>query len=107
MTRIAAVLLSFFGPALPLILILLFFAALDGEPPRAVTATAVVIFVIAALFIRVYFAMWYARDKGRSSALGLLALFGLLGWLFLIVTEDRKGMEGGLAVPAERDLESV
>lgn len=34
--------------------------------------------------------MWYARDKGRSSALSLLALLGLLVWLFLIVTEDRK-----------------
>lgn len=48
--------------------------------------------VIAALFIRVYFAMWYARNKGRSSALGLFALFGFLGWLFLIVTEDRSGV---------------
>ena len=76
-----------------MILLLLFFAALDNEPPTAVTVAAVAVFAIAALFIRVHFAMWYARDKGRSSALGLLALFGLLGWLLLIFTEDRKGLK--------------
>ena len=68
----------------------MFFAAFDNEPPTFVMVTSVVVVVLAAFFIRVYFAIWYARDKGRSSALGLLALFGLVGWLFLIVTEDRK-----------------
>lgn len=93
MTRTVALFLSFFGPAFPGILLLLFFAAFDNEPPTAVVVASVAIFVIGALFMRVYFAMWYARDKGRSSALGLLALFGLLGWLVLIVTEDRKRSE--------------
>src|SRR5215212_10039774 len=79
MTRTAAVLLSFFGPAFPLILLLLFFALFDNEPPAVVMVISMAIFVIAALFMRLYFAMWYARDKGRHSALGLLALFGLLG----------------------------
>ncbi|HYI12594.1 MAG TPA: hypothetical protein VEK57_26320 [Thermoanaerobaculia bacterium] len=92
MTRIAAILLSFFGPIVPGILLLLFLASFDNEPPTVVTVGAFVLAILAALGIRVHFAMWYARDKGRSSALGLLALFGLLGWLFLIVTEDRKGV---------------
>lgn len=89
MTRMTAVLLSYFGPAVPGILLLLFFAAFDSEPPVALMLTALVLTLIAALYIRVYFAMWYARAKGRSSALGLLSLFGLLGWISLIVTEDR------------------
>lgn len=70
MTRMAAVLLSFFGPVFPGILLLLFFSAFESEPPAAVMVTAAVIFVTIALFIRVYFAMWYARAKGRSSVLG-------------------------------------
>ena len=89
MTRMADLLISYFGPVVPGILLLLFFAAFDSEPPAVVMVAGAVIFVIAALVIRIYFATWYARDKGRSSALGLLALFGWLGWLFLIVTEDR------------------
>ncbi|HEV7764632.1 MAG TPA: hypothetical protein VGQ76_06500 [Thermoanaerobaculia bacterium] len=89
MTRIGAVLLSYFGPVLPGVLLLLFFAAFDSEPPTIVMVAAAVLVVIAALFIRLYFAMWYVRDKGRNGALGFLALFGLLGWIFLIVTEDR------------------
>lgn len=101
MTRTSAVLISFFGPIVPGMLLLLFFAALDREPPLAVTIAGVTVFVIAALFIRIYFAVWYARDKGRSGALGLLALFGLLGWLFLIVTEDRKGKETAQLTAAE------
>lgn len=92
MTRIAAVLLSYFGPVVPAVLLLLFFAAFDSEPPVVVIVASVVLVVAAALFIRLYFAMWYARAKGRSGALGLLALFGLFGWLFLIVTEDRSAV---------------
>src|SRR5215212_86479 len=106
MTRTAAVLLSFFGPAFPLILLLLFFALFDNEPPAVVMMISMAVFVIAALFIRLYFAMWYARDKGRHSALGLLALFGLLGWLFLIMTEDRKSEPNRSAMDA-RDAQSL
>jgi hypothetical protein len=89
MTRVVAIFLSYFGPTVPGILIWLFFSLFENEPPIPVIATSAAAFVVAALFIRVYFAM-YARDKDRSGALGLLALFGWLGWLFLIVTEDRK-----------------
>ena len=90
MTRAFAILLSYFGSALPLAVFLLFFAFFDNELPDAVGAIGMILFVIAALTIRVYFAAWYARDKGRSGALGLMSLFGLLGWLFLVLMEDRK-----------------
>ena len=90
MTRTAAALLSMFGPLFPAILIVLFFAFFDNKPPTWLGATGVVVMVIAALSMRIYFGVWYARDKGRSGALGLMALFGLLGWLFLILTEDHK-----------------
>ena len=89
MTRMTAALLSMFGPIVPGILFILFFAFFDDEPPTWLAVAGIILLVVTALTVRVYFAMWYARDKGRSSALGLLALFGLLGWLFLIVTEDR------------------
>lgn len=90
MTRMGAILISYFGPVVPAMLLLLVFSAFDSEPPGIVMVAAGALVVIAALFIRVYFAMWYAWDKGRSGALGFLALFGLLGWIFLIVTEDRR-----------------
>jgi len=90
MTRTYAALLFFFGPALALIPLLLFFASLDREPPTVVTASSIVVFLIAALSIRVYCGTWYARDKNRHPAWGLLALFGLLGWFFLILVEDHK-----------------
>jgi len=92
MTRTAAALLSMFGPALPVVVLVFFFASFDNEPPVAVGVAGVVVMIAAALTMRVYFAVWYVRDKGRSPALGLLSLFGLLGWLFLIVTEDRKAV---------------
>lgn len=90
MTRTAAMLLSIFGPLFPAFLLVLVFAFFDNDPPAWAAVVSIGLFVIATLAIRVYFAMWYARDKGRSSALGWMALFGLLGWLFLLVTEDRK-----------------
>jgi len=96
MTRIAAAVLSMFGPVLLSSLLVLFFVALDHKPPTVVGMIGVGLLVIGALTMRVYFAIWYVRDKGRSSALGLIALFGLLGWLFLFMTEDRKHV-----VPAE------
>jgi hypothetical protein len=89
MTRTIAALLSIFGPLVPAILLALVFAFFVNEPTDAFSAFAALLFVTAALTIRVYFAAWYARDKGRSGALGFFALFGLLGWLFLFVTEDR------------------
>ncbi len=92
MTRIRAILLSHFGPLIPAFVILLFFAALD-EPSNVLVGVGVAIYVSAAVFLRIYFAVWYARDKGRSGALGLFALFGVLGWLFLIITDDRKRVE--------------
>ena|ERR1700741_4733566 len=98
MTRTGALFLSYFGPPVPGILILLFFSFFENEPPAAVLVTGFATLLIAALFIRVYFAVWYARDKERSGALGLLALFGWLGWLLLIVTEDRKREPGLPAV---------
>jgi uncharacterized membrane protein YhaH (DUF805 family) len=89
MTRTVAMLLSYFGSAVPLAIVLWFFAVFD-DPPSLIAMLAVVAFVLAALFIRIYFAVWYARDKDRSGALGLVALFGWLGWLLLILSEDRK-----------------
>lgn len=83
-------LLSLSGTLLSVILLVLFFTVFGNDAPAAGSVAGGVLFIAAAFAIRVYFAMWYARDKGRSSALGFMALFGVLGWLFLIVTEDRK-----------------
>jgi heme/copper-type cytochrome/quinol oxidase subunit 3 len=93
MTRIRALILSYYGPTLPAVFLLLLLAPLNSEPPTIVIVLAAALMATSAVFIRVYFAMWYARQKGRSSALGWLALFGFLGWLFLIVTEDRSGVD--------------
>jgi hypothetical protein len=97
MTRTVAMLLSYFGSAIPLAIVLLFFAVFDNLPTLIATSAAVA-FVLAALFIRIYFAAWYARDKDRSGALGLLALFGWIGWLLLIVSEDRKLAQPNTAI---------
>ncbi len=103
MTRVLAILLSYFGPTAAGILILLFFALLQGETTTAVGAASLGVLLISTVFIRVYFAVWYARDKARSGALGLLALFGWPGWLFLIVAEDRKNQLDRTVAPALAD----
>jgi intracellular septation protein A len=90
MTRTAAICLSFLGPLVPMILIFLFFSTFDRVIPTGVDVAGAIILVASVVFIRIYFAAWYARDKGRSGALGLLSLFGLLGWLVLIFAQDRK-----------------
>jgi hypothetical protein len=103
MTRILAILLSYFGPTAVGILILLFFALLQRETTTAVGVTGLGVLLISAVFIRIYFAVWYARDKARSGALGLLALFGWLGWILLIVAEDRKNQLDRTVAPALAD----
>lgn len=94
MTRVLAIVLSYFGTAIAAAPVLLFFAFFENGVPEAIGWVAVVAFVAMALFVRLYFAVWYARDKNRSGALGLLALLSWLGWLLLIMAEDRKPEAG-------------
>ncbi len=103
MTRVLAILLSYFGPTAAGILILLFFALLESKTKTAVGVASLSVLFISAVFIRIYFAVWYARDKARSGALGLLALFGWLGWILLIVAEDRKIQLHRTVAPALAD----
>ncbi len=103
MTRVLAILLSYFGPTAAGILILLFFALLESKTTTAVGVASLSVLFIFAVFIRIYFAVWYARDKARSGALGLLAVFGWLGWILLIVAEDRKIQLDRTVAPALAD----
>ena len=79
MTRAAAALLSIFGSLFPAILLIIVSALYDNKLPNVVMVIAIALFVVVALTIRIYFTAWYARDKGRSGALGWLAIFGILG----------------------------
>ena len=87
MTRVRASLLSLFSP---LIVIALVVAILSIPSLSERVITFVVLAAIAlALALRVSFAWWYVKDKGRDEAWGFAAVFGIWGWLVLWSLEDR------------------
>ena len=57
--------------------------------PSTVSALVVIAMAAGILVLRVHFASWYARDKGRSGGWGMLGVFGILGWCVLWLLDDR------------------
>lgn len=88
LTRTTAWLLSLFGPGLllvPLLLVVMAMRAFQayGGGNDVLGLIGMLLFVAAAVTMRVYFARWYALDKGQGGAWGIAGVFGLLGWLLL------------------------
>lgn len=76
LTRTSAWLMSLFGPALLLVPLLLVAIAMrafqaDGEGNDVLGLVGMLLFVAAVVTMQVYFARWYALDKGRSRAWGI------------------------------------
>ncbi len=88
MTRTIAWLLSLFMPIIVVVPIVLVFINL----PRIPQSASAFVWIAAAagiISLRIHFASWYARDKGRAGSWGLLGALGFLGWLVLWSIEDR------------------
>ena len=88
MNRTIACMLSLFMPVIvvfPVVLLLV------NLPTLSKNASAFFLIAAAAgiIALRVHFASWYARDKGRSGAWGVLGVFGILGWCVLWMIDDR------------------
>lgn len=105
MTRTQAGLISFFGP-IPILMVggvlaaVLIEAARRGRPPEQANlfyAAAIlvgIVFLILGFSVRVRYAGWYVRDKGRLENWKWLSLLGVWGWVGLIVLQDRSPATG-------------
>lgn len=87
MTRAWASVLSLFAPVIVGIPVLAIIIAVKMPPNWY--AMIVLLGGSLAIAARIHFATWYANDKSRNGAWGLLGAFGLLGWLFLWSLEDQ------------------
>lgn len=85
--------MSLFGPALlivPILLVVLSARAWTGRGANDVVGLIGMLLVVAvAATMRVYFAVWYVRDKGRNGAWGIAGGLGFLGWVLLWLLADR------------------
>lgn len=87
MSRLKTSLISLFLPIPALLLIALLISVLP-QLSGNVLAFGVLVLGAGVIAMRVHFGSWYARDKGRSESWGLLAAFGIMGWLVLWSLRD-------------------
>ena len=80
--------LSLFMPIIVVVPVVLVFINLPRLPQTA-SAFVWIATIAGIISLRIHFASWYARDKGRAGGWGLLAALGLFGWLVLWSIEDR------------------
>jgi hypothetical protein len=76
--------------------------ARSGSPaadPKLLDAAAILvglIFLVAGFYVRVRYAGWYVRDKNRLERWKWISLFGVWGWVGLILLQDRSDASGYL-----------
>jgi hypothetical protein len=88
MTRTIACLLSLFIPLIVVFPAVLVFVSLP-RMPEWLSAFLLIAVAAGIIALRVHFASWYARDKGRAAGWGMLGALGIVGWLFLWSLNDQ------------------